>query len=55
MKLLNSFSEYVIEYESEREYELNRCEYTLSGYRIVKVDKKSKEQIVVTYQKNEYE
>ena len=55
MKLINSFSEYVVEYESEKEYTFHRPEFTLDGYQVVKVDKKSKNQIIVTYQKNESE
>lgn len=55
MRLIRSLSQYIIEYESENEYELNRMNFTLDGYLVSKVDKKPNDKIIVVYQKIEYE
>lgn len=55
MKLINCFTEFVIEYESEKEFTHHRMNFTLDGYTVAGVNKKSANQILVTYQKNESE
>ena len=53
MRLVEEFSRFVVAYESEREYALNRLSFTLDGYAVVNIERKSENEIVVTYERHE--
>lgn len=55
MRLISSSSEFVVEYDSEKEYELNRPTFTLDFYEVARVIRHSENRIIVIYKKNEFD